>query len=505
MHEIGHEALVDPVRAGDDPALGGLAEDLGQPHDRHRAGGDDVGQDLTRADRGQLVDVADDQQRGIVGHRLQQRLHQHDVDHRGLVDDQQVAVERVVAAALEAAALGVDLEQPVDGLGLEPGRFGHALGGAAGRGAQQQAHALGGEDAQDRVDDGGLAHARPAGDDQHLRQQRQPDRGDLAFGQRQAGLLLDPRQRLLRIDVGPGQRAVGQAQEPLGDDLLGPVEAAEEDAGRLADRVGDDRALGQFEIQRGLNQLLGDLQQLDGERHQFLGRQAAMALVHRFGQRIGDPGADPDHRRLLDAELHGDRVGGLEADAADVARQPIGVLGHDLDGVGAVGLEDAHRPRGADAVAVQEDHDLAHDLLLGPGVGDALGAHRADAGHLAQPVGLGLDDVEHLLAERLDHLLGVDRADAADHAGAEILLDALDGGRRRGAHEARLELLAVGAVVDPFARGGDPLAGGDRRGVADDGDQFAMAARLDAQDAEAVLGIVEGDPLDQAGQNFLGR
>ena len=141
------------------------------------------------------------------------------------------------------------------------------------------------------------------------------------------------------------------------------------------------------------------LKQFVGQRHQLVGGQAAMAVVHGLGQGIGDAGAHPDHRGLLDAELHGDRVGGLEADAADVARQPIGVLRHDLHGVGAVGLEDAHRPRRADAMAVQEDHDLADDLLLGPGVGDALGAHRADAGHLAQALGLGLDDVEHLLAE----------------------------------------------------------------------------------------------------------
>src|SRR5207237_6255194 len=59
--EIGNEPLVDPVRGGDDPALGGLPEDFGQTHDGHRAGRDDVGQDLTRADRGELVDVADDQ------------------------------------------------------------------------------------------------------------------------------------------------------------------------------------------------------------------------------------------------------------------------------------------------------------------------------------------------------------------------------------------------------------------------------------------------------------
>ena len=90
-----------------------------------------------------------------------------------------------------------------------------------------------------------------------------------------------------------------------------------------------------------------------------------MALVHRLGQRVGDAGAHPDHRRLVDPEPHRDRIGGLEADAADVAREPIRVLRHDLDGIGPVSLEDAHRARRAHAMAVQKDHDLAHDLLLG--------------------------------------------------------------------------------------------------------------------------------------------
>ena len=60
-------------------------------------------------------------------------MHQHDINHGGLVDNQQVTVERVVVAALEAAALGIDLQQPVDGLGLEAGRLGHALRGSTGR------------------------------------------------------------------------------------------------------------------------------------------------------------------------------------------------------------------------------------------------------------------------------------------------------------------------------------------------------------------------------------
>ena len=50
----------------------------------------------------------------------------------------QIRVHRVTGAA----AFRVHLEQPVDGFGLEPGGFGHALGGTARRGTQQQAHAL---------------------------------------------------------------------------------------------------------------------------------------------------------------------------------------------------------------------------------------------------------------------------------------------------------------------------------------------------------------------------
>ena len=209
----------------------------------------------------------------------------------------------------------------------------------------------------------------------------------------------------------------------------------------------------------------GDLEQLLGKRYQLFRRQAAMSLIHGLGQRIGNSGAHPDHRRLLDAELHGDRVGGLEADAADIARQPIRVLGHDLDGVGTIGLENPHRPRRADTVAVQEDHDFPHRLLLGPGGENAGGANRPDAVDLAQSVRRRLDDVEHLLAEGAHELLRVNGANAPDHAGREVLLDAVGRIGERGAQEPRFELLAVGAVIDPFARGGDPLTGRNGCGV----------------------------------------
>src|SRR5208282_6783005 len=130
---------------------------------------------------------------------------------------------------------------------------------------------------------------------------------------------------------------------------------------------------------------------------------SSIASVHAYPQ--------SDHRRLLDAELHCDRVGGLKTDASNVPGEPIGVLTHDLDSVSPIGLEDANRAGSADPVAVQEDHDLPHDLLLGPGVRDPLGPNRANARDLAKPIGLGLDDVEDLLPEGFDHFLGIDGPD----------------------------------------------------------------------------------------------
>ena len=44
-----------------------------------------------------------------------------------------------------------------------------------------------------------------------------------------------------------------------------------------------------------------------------------MPFVHRLGQRVGDAGTHADQRRLLDAELARDLIGGAEADATDVA------------------------------------------------------------------------------------------------------------------------------------------------------------------------------------------
>jgi len=74
----------------------------------------------------------------------------------------------------------------------------------------------------------------------------------------------------------------------------------------------------------------------------------------------------------------------------------------------------------------------------------------------------------------------------------------------RRLEERSPELNTVSAVVDPGAARLDELAGRDHRGMAKDGDQVALAARLDPQHAEPVLLVVERDALYQASQD-LGR
>jgi hypothetical protein len=90
--EIGHQTSVDPVRIHNDPALGSLSEDLGQAHDRHRSGRDDVAENLPRAYRRQLIDIADEKQRCVLGQGAEESSHERHVDHRGFVDHQEITV-----------------------------------------------------------------------------------------------------------------------------------------------------------------------------------------------------------------------------------------------------------------------------------------------------------------------------------------------------------------------------------------------------------------------------
>jgi hypothetical protein len=124
-------------------------------HDGNGLACDDVGERLSRPDGRELVDIADEDDGGIIRHGLQKGVHQENIDHRGLIDHEQLAIERILLVALEAAVPRIDLKQPVDGLGLQARRVGHAFRRASGRSTKEEVYALSGQDPQDHV------HRRP--------------------------------------------------------------------------------------------------------------------------------------------------------------------------------------------------------------------------------------------------------------------------------------------------------------------------------------------------------
>src|ERR1022692_2982805 len=70
-------------------------------------------------------------------------------------------------------------------------------------------------------------------------------------GESQAAALLDPPDGLGRIDRWPGKLAAGDSDQPIGDGLLGAIEAGKNHAVGLTHLVRDHGAFGPLEIEGG--------------------------------------------------------------------------------------------------------------------------------------------------------------------------------------------------------------------------------------------------------------
>src|SRR5438046_7631818 len=96
---------------------------------------------------------------------------------------------------------------------------------------------------------------------------------------------------------------------------------------------------------------------------------------------------------------------------------------------------------------MQKDHDLSDHLLRPPGIDNPRRPHGTNPVHLAEAVRRVLDEVKDLVAKGLDELPGVDGPDAANHSRGEVLLNALDGRRRRRSEEHTSELQSLTNLV----------------------------------------------------------
>ena len=393
----------------------------------------------------------------------------------------------------------------MQGLGIAPGALAKPPRGAPGRGGELDLDPGPGEAGEDRLDQRGLAGARAAGDDRELGRERHAQRRPLALGEPQRQRPLDRLDPRVGIVDPPGRLAARKTAKTGRDRPLGLMDPGQEQAGRALDRVEDQGTGGDLAVQGDLERCRLDPEQQGRPLDQLGPRQARVALAQRLLEQIAEPGTQAERRILGNAEALRELVGGREADAADLLGEPVGVAADQLDRARAVGLEDPRRAQGAEPVRVEKEHDVADRALVAPGGRDPLGEPAADARDLAQPLGLALDHLEHAGAEGLDQLAGHRPADALDHAGAEIGLDALERGRRHHAQDLGAKLQAEARVGLPLAQGAHDLAGGDPWALADHGRGLALIGELDPEHAKPGLGIMEDDPLDQPGQGLRRR
>ncbi len=494
--QVGELAAVDGVGAGDDTAAGGLAEDFGQLHARHDGAGDEVVEHHAGAHRGELVGIAHNEQVRAFREGGEEVRHEGRVDHGSLIDDEEIAHERLATMATPFA-LALVLEQAVQGLRFQPGAFIETFGGAAGGRGQHELHLLALQDEEDAAQDGGLAHAGAAGDDEQAMAQGLAHGALLALGQLLAGVLHHPGQRRVLIDGGIGGGQWRKRLHAGGDVLLCGAQIRQIDELALA--------LDLSRCQQGLNlrgnEGIGSAQQFTGFLDGFCLGEAAVAAAGSRLQHMQHAGANALWRVVCHAEVGGDVVRRFEADAADVLRQAIRVLLQHCLGVITIGLVDAQGARGTDAMLVQKEHDAVDGLLLHPGLANLEAALLAHAFHILELFRLVFDDVEDLGAELLNDALRVGRADAIDEAAAEIALDAVEGIRPAQLQVVRLELRAEVPVRLPRAACLELLAGHHTRGLADEAHDIALALRNDLQDAVAVVLIVKHHTLHLPAQD----
>jgi len=384
-------------------------------------------------------------------------------------------------------------------------RFAHALGGAPRRRRQQHLAILGLQDLDDAVDDGGFADARTAGDDGEFRGKGFHDGLLLRLGQLHPGFFLDPVEGLEQVDRRQFQ--LGGAQV---EDQVGRAAFALAQAGQIHHVVLDDHFGGGRQPIDGVldGRNLG-FEQFGGGLDEPVARQTGVAVVGRVLQRVPDARLQPMDRVFGDAQPGRNTVGGLEPDAGDVLGEPIRVLLHESDGVFAVLPVNLRGMRAADAVALQENHDVAHALLRRPRVLDAFGAFGPDAVHFPEPGREVVDDLERLFAESLNDAVGKRFPDALDQSAAEVLLDADDGPRQHAFEFLDGELAAELFVRGPAALGADGFAHVECGEVADDGDGLGPAPGGrgfgdELRDGVMVLLVGVHDAFDRAFDRFQG-
>ena len=244
-------------------------------------------------------------------------------------------------------------------------------------------------------------------------------------------------------------------------------------------------------------------QQLPDLARDLAGGEIAVPLLPGRRQDMPDRRDQPRLAVAAQTDAERDLVGREEADAVEIVGQPVRVLQDHLDRPVAVLFVDPHRKQRRNAVPLEKGHDLPHHPMLLPGRRDHRQFPGGDAMHLPQPRDLVLEDLQGIVAEMADDFFRRRRPYPFDQAGAEVFFE---GRRRRRFLLDRLvgpELPAELGVDGPGAVELHRRPGEDLGLMDGDGDLLLHVVEgLDPEHRPAGVGVVVGDPADDAAEGF---
>ena len=496
----GQLSLVHEMRAAHDGAALRLTENILERYGRNALRADEIAEHVPRADARQLVGVAHQHQPAAGPQRREQRAHQRQIDHRGLVHDHRVRLQRLLfvfcKGHIARLLVPAHAKQAVDGLRLLAAQLAHALGGAPRRRAEQhvQPHAL--KERYDAAHARRLARARPAGQDQQLLLRGQLHGLPLQWRILDALPALDLVDDLLR--AAQLVRLVGKhgahARTHIGLRLVTAPQIASLYVRHLL--LHDASALDQI-VERLFRRVRVTVEQLRRRRDQLFARQenmpAALLVVAQLKEhpRLRAAGgiARKAHRQR-DLVRHG------KIHAERLAAEEIRIAPQRVHRVRAVAPEQLHRKSHRQVVLRQEVQHAPQTRQLAPALRDLPRALVGDALDGLELLRLAVEHVERVRAEAIHQLLRRRRPDAAHHAGGEIVQDLRLARRHMPLHLIGGELLAV-LRMRRVASGQDQLLAGRGAGDAAHHRHRLAVVRDDARDRIAVLLILENDRQDR--------
>ena len=392
------------------------------------------------------------------------------------------------------------LQQAVDGGRLGAAGFAEPLGRPARGGAQGGLQSQVVEEGEHPPQAGGLAGARPAGEQHHLPPGRHAHCLPLLGGV---------------LDALGGLDAVDDAREPLRRQQLPLAELGEAEGhiglrllhlGQIAGvltRHGlphDLSPLRQGVQGLGEGQTVLQPQKLAGGPRQLAGGEEGVPVHQVVPELEEEPGFPPLGVLSRRAQVQGQLIRCGKGYAQLLVHQQVGVVLQHVQGLVSVPAVEGHAQLEGEAVLPQKGQQQAHAHLEPEGVPDLEGPLPGDALDAGEVLRVLLQHGEGIRAELLHQPPCGGGAHPLHRAGGQVFQDGLFPHGDPALHDLSLELLSIGGVAAPASLDGEPLAGGGAGHAAHHRHRFALP-HGEAQHGVAVFFIAENHRVHRALQD----